>query len=296
MAIAEVFPYSDQHNLNLDWVITKIKEFSGNQISAIACQQIDADTIKFVITYTDGSTKELTEITLPAGPQGATGPTGATPELTAGTVTTLPAGSDATVSITGTAENPVLNLGIPQGIQGETGATGAPGGITNIEGYTGAVTAGQGIAFDTSSGEISSYDLDLTDTGSITMSTLTPPTGIATLGGTLYYALNADHSIGKIYGTPSIKFDTLSGSVTCDIDTGITVPAPDSDYSIITGMPAVDGFIQSGTYVSPPGCNFRIDTDGKVYIRITGNAARSGKSYFLAYTPCLYFFKNFGDE
>ncbi len=43
------------------------------------------------------------------------GATGATPELSIGTVETLAAGSDATASITGTAAKPVLNLGIPEG-------------------------------------------------------------------------------------------------------------------------------------------------------------------------------------
>jgi lysophospholipase L1-like esterase len=38
-----------------------------------------------------------------------------------GTVTTIPAGSDATASITGTPENPVLNLGIPKGDKGDAG-------------------------------------------------------------------------------------------------------------------------------------------------------------------------------
>ena len=57
----------------------------------------------------------------PAGADGATGPagpTGATPNLQIGTVTTLDAGSDATASITGTSENPLLNLGIPRGENG----------------------------------------------------------------------------------------------------------------------------------------------------------------------------------
>lgn len=61
------------------------------------------------------------------GIQGEQGETGLTPSFSIGTVSTLPAGSSATVTITGTDENPVLNLGIPQGIQGETGATGADG-------------------------------------------------------------------------------------------------------------------------------------------------------------------------
>lgn len=55
----------------------------------------------------------------PIGPQGMTGNTGATPDFSIGTVTTLPAGSDATATITGTAAAPVLNLGIPQGVPGE---------------------------------------------------------------------------------------------------------------------------------------------------------------------------------
>lgn len=49
---------------------------------------------------------------------------GITPEFTIGTVETLDAGSNATASISGTKENPVLNLGIPQGLPGEGGAGG----------------------------------------------------------------------------------------------------------------------------------------------------------------------------
>ena len=48
---------------------------------------------------------------------------GVTPNLTIGTVETLPSGSDATASITGTVENPVLNLGIPKGADGNGSGT-----------------------------------------------------------------------------------------------------------------------------------------------------------------------------
>lgn len=44
---------------------------------------------------------------------------GFVPKLSVGSVETLPAGSFATVEITGTGEAPVLNFGIPQGIQGQ---------------------------------------------------------------------------------------------------------------------------------------------------------------------------------
>ena len=49
------------------------------------------------------------------GPKGDKGDTGATPDIQIGTVTTLPPGSSATAEMTGTAERPVLNLGIPEG-------------------------------------------------------------------------------------------------------------------------------------------------------------------------------------
>ena len=64
---------------------------------------------------------------IPQGAKGDTGNTGATGPVAAfsiGTVTTLAAGADATATITGTDAAPVLNLGIPQGIQGETGPAG----------------------------------------------------------------------------------------------------------------------------------------------------------------------------
>lgn len=52
---------------------------------------------------------------------------GQTPNITIGTVETLPAGSDVTASITGQTPNLVLNLGIPQGPQGEQGPAGPQG-------------------------------------------------------------------------------------------------------------------------------------------------------------------------
>ena len=58
----------------------------------------------------------------PAGPAGASGPAGVdgvSPVLSIGTVETLAAGSNATASLGGTAANPVLNLGIPRGADGD---------------------------------------------------------------------------------------------------------------------------------------------------------------------------------
>ena len=58
------------------------------------------------------------------GETGQTGETGATPDLTIGTVT---GGETAGATITGTPENPVLNLVLPKGDKGDTGATGQTG-------------------------------------------------------------------------------------------------------------------------------------------------------------------------
>lgn len=55
--------------------------------------------------------------------KGTDGKDGVTPDIQIGTVTTLPAGSAATASMGGTAAQPTLNLGIPQG---------APGGGANV--------------------------------------------------------------------------------------------------------------------------------------------------------------------
>lgn len=73
-------------------------------------------------------------VTGPTGATGSPGKDGApgkTPNLTIGTVTTLEAGQNATASMGGTAESPVLNLGIPRGAKGEPGQGG--GGTYYVE-------------------------------------------------------------------------------------------------------------------------------------------------------------------
>ena len=56
----------------------------------------------------------------PQGEDGPQGPTGATPDMTIGTVETGAAGSQAEATITGTPEAPVLNLALPRGAVGAT--------------------------------------------------------------------------------------------------------------------------------------------------------------------------------
>lgn len=65
--------------------------------------------------------------------KGDPGVAGPTPEFSVGTVSTLPPGSQATVSITGTTNAPILNMGIPAGATGEQGNSGYSGDIEDLE-------------------------------------------------------------------------------------------------------------------------------------------------------------------
>ena len=69
----------------------------------------------YTIYLTDESTYTFTVT------NGAKGDTGATPNIQIGTVQTLKPGQQATASMSGTPENPLLNLGIPQGDKGDPG-------------------------------------------------------------------------------------------------------------------------------------------------------------------------------
>ena len=60
------------------------------------------------------------------GAPGAKGDPGTAATITVGTTTTLPAGSNATVTQSGTAQNAVLSFGIPKGADGPGGGGGAP--------------------------------------------------------------------------------------------------------------------------------------------------------------------------
>ena len=62
----------------------------------------------------------------PTGPRGETGQNAVNPNFSIGTVTTLDAGSQATVSLTGTYPNLKLNFGIPRGADGSGGGAEEP--------------------------------------------------------------------------------------------------------------------------------------------------------------------------
>ena len=75
----------------------------------------------YTIYLTDESTYTFTVTNGDKGDKGDKGDTGATPNIQIGTVQTLEPGQQATASMSGTPENPLLNLGIPKGEKGDPG-------------------------------------------------------------------------------------------------------------------------------------------------------------------------------
>ena len=92
---------------------------------SVTCETLAAGS-SATVSYADG----VIHFGIPKGDKGDKGDkgnTGNTPNISIGTVTTGAAGSSAAATMTGTADNPVLNLTIPQGVPGEmTAASVAP--------------------------------------------------------------------------------------------------------------------------------------------------------------------------
>ena len=96
------------------------------------------------------------------GQDGAKGADGITPTLKVGTVTTLAAGSNATVTMSKNNNEYTLNFGIPKGNKGDTGASGGSGETTVINPTItiGTVTNGD-TASATITGDSPNYTLNL---------------------------------------------------------------------------------------------------------------------------------------
>lgn len=88
---------------------------NGRGISTITLADHPSDTTRkrFTFTFDDSSADQTADFTKPID--------GTSPSFTAGTITALASGATPTFTITGTSSNPVMNLGIPKGVDG-TGA------------------------------------------------------------------------------------------------------------------------------------------------------------------------------
>lgn len=96
----------------------------------------------------------------PVGPRGPQGEVGPANTLTIGTVTTLDTGVPATASITGTAPNQVLNLGIPRGLPGANGTVINVGGS---EAPTLNFTSDPQTQINTISGNVNNNQADISE-------------------------------------------------------------------------------------------------------------------------------------
>lgn len=260
------------------------------------CEVVEptATSVKLKFTFEDGTSLTTDAIDIKGakgdpGTDGVDGADGVSATVAVGTTTTLTPGSDATVTNSGTSMAAVLNFGIPKGEKGDTGAA---GGIVDIDGYAGSVTTQGGLKIS-NSGVLSSQDFDLTTTGSAAISSAPGISIITAIGITLYYALNADKSIGKIYGSGYL---TISGNGQTLIPTGIKVAAPSTQYNIDTGLNCIC-LDRSGTSsISGPNVRFYVDTSGDVWLNLYTWGASTQGSYLVQCPACLYFFKDFGDQ
>lgn len=133
---------------------------TGDTGNGIASAELNED-YTLTLTFDNGdavTTGSIRGATGAQGETGETGPIGATPDISIGTVTTLDAGEDATVTIDGTAESPVLSFGIPKGPKGDDGDDGVS---PTVE--TEAITGGHTVTITDGSGDHSFNVMDGAD-------------------------------------------------------------------------------------------------------------------------------------
>ncbi len=166
------------------------------------------------------------------GPQGAKGATGT---IAVGTITTLAAGSKATVSNVGTNEAAIFDFGLPQGALGATGPKGATGAtatiaigtITTLAAGSKATVANAG----TNEAAIFNFGIPKGDTGSALNATATDisniPAGNIT-GVTVQAAVNElDTSITNVKKSLANYLPLAGGTLTGALGTTtITTTAP----------------------------------------------------------------------
>lgn len=153
------------------------------------------------------------------GDKGDKGDTGATPNLSIGTVTTLEAGQNATASMGGTAESPVLNLGIPRGAKGEPGQGGSG---TDSEVPTPSPSDVGKVLGVVQTGEFQAgYDL-------VHPITLPDVINLGISGATIGQTIKVK-SVDNFYGSPSSweAVDMPSGGSGVDIVTSVSASSTD---------------------------------------------------------------------
>lgn len=200
----------------------------------------------------------------PIGTQGVPGPIGppGAGNFTIGTVGTLAAGSQATVSISGTNPNYQLNFAIPRG---PTGPTGTGAGSVNASGST---TQGHVVVFGTDSTAIvdggalgdAAFKNTGTSSGTLAAGDDSRITGAAS--GAAFSVLQSDFAIAQqnllyqglliaaLRGAPTGIVDGILDPLSSltDINTGLS-----SGYTFSSAAGTIGATLMSGPVVSSPG-------------------------------------------
>ena len=165
-----------------------------------------------------------------------------------GTTTTLPSGSNATVTNVGTLNHLVLDFGIPQGIQGETGQDGADGQDATINGVnTLTLTAQDGLTLTQSDDVATISGATLESSIATKQDTLVSGTNIKTINNeSILGSGNIDIQGGggtsnynNLNNKPQVNSVTLQGNKSLD-DLGIQ---PKGNYALVSQIPDVSNFI-----------------------------------------------------
>lgn len=122
---------------------------------------------------------------------------------------------------------------------------------------------------------------------------ITPSVTNGTISGTmneLYYALNADGTLGKIYGR--LRF-TVTANGTCSLTLPISALNVDSQFTI-AGACYMNVLAQGAqSFATINARPMTVNTNGNCVISFADFAA--GDTVTIWLPPCLYFFTDFGD-
>ena len=229
-----------------------------------------------VVVKNAGGLRGLTGETGPQGPQGVPGEAAT---VTAGTTTTLPAGSNATVQNVGSTSAAIFNFGIPKGDKGDTGESGAAATIS--VGSTSTLPAGSSATVTnsgTSSAAVFDFGIpkgDKGDTGATGADGYSPSATVTKTGDTATITITdkdgtttASISDGT---TPTVNDGTLtiqkngttvqtfSADQASNVTANITVPTQFSELSgTVSSSQIEDEAITTGS-VSGSGTNIELD-------------------------------------
>lgn len=245
----------------------------------------------------------------PQGPQGPQGIQGPANTLTIGTVTTLPTGQNATASITGTAPNQVLNLGIPRGLPGADGtAVSVAGSEVSTLSFTTDPQTQLNKKLDKSGGEVSG-DVTINNSNGIV---LEPSSAGQTYNAFKFYAQGdnvyvekqkveggADYQ--KLLPLDSSLSTTSVNAVQNNVVTeALNTKANTTTSNIFTGNQTINGNLTvSGVVTSDLTVNGDVDINGNLNINGSGvvnpwypvSITGTGTSYYNWYarkTPSGY--------